>query len=227
MADRARPSSDIRAAGRRLRRAIVEIRWLAQVVVLPPRVAWFQARARQLAWHTGDQFSLTSATRPRDLRRLLVVARGRGRVVELGTATGWTAISLALADPRRQVLTCDVVPRAEPYRYLELVDEAVRSRIELAIRPGADGPADGAAVDLLYIDSSHERQATVAEVRAWWPVLRDSGVIVLDDYTHPGFPGVREAVADLGLEGGRRGTLFVSPVPALAPDATGGAGADA
>ncbi len=142
-------------------------------------------------------------------------------MVELGTATGWTAISLALADPRRQVLTCDVVSRAEPYRYLELVDDAVRSRIELAIRPGAHGPPGGDAVDLLYIDSSHERQATVAEVRAWWPALRDGGVIVFDDYTHPGFPGVREAVADLGLKGAQRGTLFVSPVPSRASDATG------
>ncbi len=203
--------------GRRLRRAVVEIRWVARLLVLPPRVAWFQARARRLAWQTGDQFSLTSATRPPDLRRLLSAARGRRRVVELGTATGWTAISLALADPRRHVLTCDVVQRSEPARYLELIDDSVRDRIELTVRRGADGPVGDEPVDLLYIDSSHERQATVAEVRAWWPVLRGGGAIVFDDYTHPDFPGVRDAVAELGLPGSRRGTLFVSSVPAVEP----------
>jgi hypothetical protein len=34
---------------------------------------------------------------------LLSAARGRRRVVELGTGTAWTAISLALADQRRGV----------------------------------------------------------------------------------------------------------------------------
>ena len=37
-------------------------------------------------------------------------------------------------------------------------------------------------------------------------------MIVFDDYTHPDFPGVREAVTELGLQGEQRGTLFVHPV---------------
>jgi hypothetical protein len=197
---------------RRLRRAAVELRWLASLLVLPPRVAWFQLRARRLARHTGDVFSLTSATRPPDLRTLLSLARGRRRVVELGTATGWTAISLALANPDRCVLSCDVVERAEPQRYLALVDRSVRERIKLAIAPGSEGPLSSAPVDLLYIDSSHDRRQTIAEVLAWRPALSRGGVIVFDDYTHPDFPGVREAVGELGLAGHRRGTLFVHPV---------------
>ena len=54
---------------------------------------------------------------------------------------------------------------------------------------------------------------TVAEVRAWRPVLGPGAVIVFDDYTHPDFPGVGEAVAELGLSGDQRGTLFVHHVP--------------
>ncbi len=201
------------ATRHRARRLLVEVLWLSGLVVLPPRVAWFQFRARRVARRTGDMFSLTSATRPADLRRLLSLARGHRRVVELGTATGWTAISLALADSRRSVLSCDIVTRPEPLRYLALVGDSVRARIELAVRPGSAGPPDDGGVDVLYIDSSHDREQTVAEVRAWQPVLRRGGLIVFDDYTHPQFPGVREAVGDLGLQGSRRGTLFIHPVP--------------
>jgi cephalosporin hydroxylase len=61
----------------------------------------------------------------------------------------------------------------------------------------------------LYIDSSHEREQTMAEVRAWQPHLRVGALVLFDDYTHPDYPGVREAIEELGLEGERRGTLFV------------------
>ncbi|MBV9193140.1 MAG: class I SAM-dependent methyltransferase [Solirubrobacterales bacterium] len=46
-------------------------------------------------------------------------------------------------------------------------------------------------VDLLYVDTAHERADTIRELEAWRPVLRDGARVVLDDYTHPEFPGVR------------------------------------
>ena len=64
-----------------------------------PRVLWFQWRARQFAWRNGDLFSIYSVTRPGDMRVLLELAAGSSRVVELGTGTAWTAITLALDDP--------------------------------------------------------------------------------------------------------------------------------
>ena len=195
-----------------LRHPGVELRWYAELRSLPPRVAWFQARARALAHREGDGFSLTSVTRPRDLRTLLSVAQRRAHVVELGTATGWTAISLALADPGRRVTTFDIVARPEPARYLRLAGADVRARIELVTAAGADGPRDDRPVDLLYIDSSHERQETVDEVRAWRGVMAPGAAIVFDDYDHPDYPGVREAVQELGLEGRSAGTLFVAVV---------------
>lgn len=152
---------------------------------------------------------LTSSTRTPDLRALLDLARTAHRVVELGTATAWTAISLALAAPDREVISYDVVAREQCERYLGLVSAAVRDRIELVLAPGSSGPRDGLPVDLLYIDSSHEREQTIAEVLAWRPVLRPGAPIVFDDFTHPDFPGVREAIAQLGLRGAQRGTLFI------------------
>ena len=197
-------------AAKAMRHPGVELRWHAELRALPPAVGWFQARARRRAHHDGDMFSLTSVTRPRDLRTLLSLARGREYVVELGTASGWTAISLALADRRRVVTSFDPILRPAPERYLGLVGDGVRNRIRLVNLPGADGPRDVRPVDLLYIDSSHDREPTIAEVTVWRPALAPGAVLVFDDYDHPDYPGVREAIEQLGLRGRMVGTLFVA-----------------
>ena len=190
-----------------------ELRYLVGLRVLPRRVALFDWRAHRLASKIGDQFSLVSATRPRDLALLLRLARGRRRVVELGTGTGWTALALALQDQRREVVTYDPVYRAERERYLELVDPGVRERIAFVQAPGSRGPLSEDTVDLLYVDSAHGRRDTVEELETWKPALAPDALVILDDFTHPEFPGVREAVHELGLSGWQRGTLFVHGAP--------------
>jgi len=177
------------------------------------RVAWFHWRAYRLAERIGDWFSRTSATRPDDLAELLSLARHRHRIVELGTATGWTAISLALTDPSREVITYDPIDRPDRERYMALVGAGVRGRITFVNDPGLVGPRDREPIDLLYIDSSHERQATIDELRAWSPVLGSGALVILDDFTHPEYPGVAEAVQELGLSGEQRGTLYVHSLP--------------
>ena len=72
-------------------------------------------------------------------------------------------------------------------------------------------------IELLYIDSSHDRAETIAEVRAWQGALAPGALIVFDDYTHPDYPGVREAVDELGLRGETAGTLHVVTVAAGSP----------
>lgn len=193
----------------RARHWLGEARWGVGLVGLPLPVIRFQIRARRLAWRSEDYLSLMSATRPAKLRRLLALARGSRYVAELGTATGWTAISLALADAGRWVITFDVIGRPEPRRYLALAGPSVSERIRLVTAPGSDGPPDSRPVEMLYIDSSHERDQTVAEVTAWRDVLRPGAAVVFDDYGHPDYPGVTEAIEQLGLAGERRGTLFV------------------
>jgi predicted O-methyltransferase YrrM len=187
-----------------------ELRFLWALRVLPLRVAVFQWRAHRLAARTGDRFSAISPTRPHNLAVLLKAARGHRRVVELGTGTAWTAISLLLADPDRELTSFDPVQRPERDRYLDLVSPAVRRRLTLIGAPGAEVPPGQAPVDLLYVDSSHERAPTIAEVEAWNPALAPGAVIVFDDFDHPDYPGVREAIAELGLDGQRRADMFVA-----------------
>jgi predicted O-methyltransferase YrrM len=195
-----------------LRHSLVELKRTAQLTALPPRVARFQWRARRVARRTGDEFLLGSATRPADLSRLLRLAAGRRCVAELGTAGGWTAISLALADAGRQVVTFDPLDHSQRLHYLDLIDSSVRRRIQFFAAPGSSGPPPGMIVELLYIDSAHGREETIAELRAWSPALPAGALVVLDDYDHPAYPGVREAVETLGLSGRQRGTLFVHEV---------------
>ena len=176
---------------------------------LPRGVARFHRSARRLARDTGHTWGLEAATTPVDLAHLLRLARGRRAVVELGTGPGWTAISLALADPARRVTSFDPVVHEHRDAYLALVPPATRERVRFVRAEGAAGAADHpGGVELLFVDSTHERAATVAELRAWEPRLASGATVVLHDYGHPDFPGVAEAARELGLAGTVTGGLF-------------------
>jgi predicted O-methyltransferase YrrM len=173
-------------------------------------VARFQLRALRRARRLGDDFAWQSATRPADVKALLRLAAGRRRVAELGTATGWTTAALVLADPLRHVASFDPVVHPHRDEYLALLPDDARERIRLLQLPGVEGPAYlEHPVEFLFVDSTHEREATVAEVKAWRPHLARDALVVLHDYGNPAFPGVAQAVADLKVEGDVRGGCFV------------------
>ncbi len=48
-------------------------------------------------------------------------------------------------------------------------------------------------VDLAYIDGSHSYEDVSADLKAWYPLLRDGGMLIGDDYTER-WPGVVKAV---------------------------------
>jgi predicted O-methyltransferase YrrM len=191
-----------------------ELRLLLSLRVLPGRVARFFWLAWRHARRTGDRFSLVSPARPSELAELLALARGRTTVVELGTGTAWSAISLALAEPACGVISCDHCVRVEREAYLDLAGVRVRERIELREEPDSAGPRAGdPPVQLLFIDSSHEREPTVAAFRAWRGALAPGAIVVFHDHGNPDYPGVREAVEDLELAGDASGSLFVWRAP--------------
>ena len=198
-----------RVAGQAAQRA----RALARLRALPPRVAAFYARAERTARRSGDRFSLDSAARPGELGRLLRLSRGHLRVAELGTGTAWTAIALALAEPRRTVLSFDPIVRPERELYLRLCSPDARGRIRLEAVEGAAGAERSGQVDLLFVDSTHSREATLAEFAAWRPRLAPGAVVAFHDWRHPDYPGVTEAIEALGLEGEEHGPLFAWRAP--------------
>src|SRR5215218_308254 len=187
-------------------------RLLLATRALPPRAAVFQARAMLRAARLGDDWALQSSTRPADVAELLRLSRGRRRVVELGTATAWTSGALLLADPQRRLTSFDPVEREHRDAYLRLLPRSARERLELVWAPGHEARGDG--VELLFVDSSHDRDATVAEVRAWRPCLAPGALVVLHDYANPAYPGVAQAVEELGLEGREHAGLWLWETPA-------------
>jgi predicted O-methyltransferase YrrM len=190
--------------------ARAKLRLLLALRVLPRRVARFYWRAWQHALRDDDRFSLVSAARPAELAELLELAHGRRAVVELGTGTAWSAIALALDDGARRIVSYDPSVRVERDAYLALAGVEARERIDLRAEPDSAGPHDGdAAVELLFIDSEHEREAVLAAFAAWREALAADAVVVFHDYAHPQYPGVREAVEQLQLDGEEVGGVFV------------------
>jgi len=50
-------------------------------------------------------------------------------------------------------------------------------------------------VDIVFVDAAHDHDNVVADIRAWWPIVRNGGYLCGHDYQHK-FPGVMRAVAD-------------------------------
>jgi Methyltransferase domain len=68
-------------------------------------------------------------------------------------------------------------------------------------------------VDMLFVDGSHERDLTVRTFEAWRAALAPGAVVAFHDVDNPDYPGVGEAIAELGLDGAVEGDLFVWRAP--------------
>jgi caffeoyl-CoA O-methyltransferase len=103
------------------------------------------------------------------------------RVLELGTFTGYSSISMALALPSGgRVITCDVNEEttAIARRYAE--EAGVADRIDYRLGPGLETIAqlDG-PFDLVFIDADKPNYVNYYE--ATLPLLADEGLIVADN----------------------------------------------
>jgi caffeoyl-CoA O-methyltransferase len=123
---------------------------------------------------------LTGTTEGR-LLELLVFASGARRVLELGTFTGYSALSMAAAlPPDGRIDTCDVEPR-----HIEVAQRAIDAspyaeRITIHAGPALEtierleGP-----FDLVFIDADKANYANYYE--AVLPRLSERGLIVIDN----------------------------------------------
>lgn len=60
---------------------------------------------------------------------------------------------------------------------------------------------EGRPVGLLFVDADHSYEGARGDVASWTPYLADDAVIAFDDYGHPDWPGVKQAVDEMVGEG--------------------------
>ena len=103
------------------------------------------------------------------------------RVLELGTFTGYSSISMALAlAPGGRVITCDVNEETTAIARSYAEEAGVADRIDYRLGPGLDAIAqlDG-TFDLVFIDADKPNYVNYYE--ATLPLLADGGLIVVDN----------------------------------------------
>ena len=160
--------------------------------IVDPRVETY---AEEHTTPDGELFDrLAAETREKTTAPQMMVGRLEGRflgvlvsslraqrVLELGTFTGYSSISMALAlPPGGRVVSCDVNEEttAIARRYAE--EAGVADRIEYRLGPGVETIAqlDG-TFDLVFIDADKPNYINYYE--ATLPLLADGGLIVVDN----------------------------------------------
>src|SRR5205823_2153055 len=88
-------------------------------------------------------------------------------------------------------------------------DPEARARIVLVEGRGEEAEPPPGPIDLLYVDSNHDRAVVRRSFERWRDSIASGGFAAFDDYANVNYPGVREAVAALGLRGQTVGRLFI------------------
>ena len=111
----------------------------------------------------------------------LVGLTGAKRILELGTFTGYSSISMALALPDDgRIITCDVDPEATAIARRYMDESGLGDKIEIRLGPALetidslDGP-----FDLVFIDADKPNYQNYYE--AVLPMLADDGLIIADN----------------------------------------------
>jgi caffeoyl-CoA O-methyltransferase len=111
----------------------------------------------------------------------LVRLIGARRVLELGTFTGYSSISMALAlPPGGRIVTCDVDEEttAIAQRYAE--EAGVRNHIDYRLGPALETISDlDGPFDIVFIDADKTNYVNYYD--ATLPLLADDGVMVVDN----------------------------------------------
>jgi caffeoyl-CoA O-methyltransferase len=112
---------------------------------------------------------------------LLVRLTGAKHVLELGTFTGYSSISMALALPAGgRVITCDVNPETTEIAHRYADEAGVADRIEYRTGPALDSIAElDGEFDLIFIDADKPNYVNYYE--ATLPKLAADGLMILDN----------------------------------------------
>lgn len=111
----------------------------------------------------------------------LVFMTGARRVLEIGTFTGYSALSMAAAlPPDGRIVTCDIDPDTNEVARRHAAASPLGDRIEFRLGPAIETLASlEGPFDLVFIDA--DKESYLAYYQAVLPKLADRGVIVVDN----------------------------------------------
>ena len=89
-----------------------------------------------------------------------------------------------------------------PQVYYQFLSNVVHNEVEDYINPFPSTSLIAARyfqknnikADLIYIDASHDYEDVVADLNAYWPLVKDGGIMFGDDFDIGAWPGVVQAV---------------------------------
>ncbi len=117
--------------------------------------------------------------------RLLIELTGARQIIEVGTFTGYSALSMALAlPPDGQVITCDIDGETSAVARRYWAEAGVADRIDLRLRPALDTldgllPDSAATFDFGFIDADKPNYAAYYE--RLLKLVRPGGLIAIDN----------------------------------------------
>ncbi|MFD6470026.1 O-methyltransferase [Streptomyces goshikiensis] len=130
-----------------------------------------------------DAAGMQSAQEQGPLLAFLVRLTGARHIVEVGTFTGFSALSMAQALPAGgRLITCDVSEEWTAYGREAWQAAGVSDRVELRISPALDtlrAMPEEPHIDMAYVDADKESQIGYWEELV--PRLRPGGLIVTDN----------------------------------------------
>jgi caffeoyl-CoA O-methyltransferase len=111
----------------------------------------------------------------------LVALNGARRILEIGTFTGYSAISMASAlPPDGRVITCDVDPTATEIARRYMDESGHGDKIEIRLGPGLETIATlEGPFDIVFIDADKPNYRNYYE--AALPLVADDGLLIADN----------------------------------------------
>jgi predicted O-methyltransferase YrrM len=154
----------------------------------------------QLPWRDlapGDGPPIPTSITERETARLRELATGR-RVLEVGSAYGYSTVVLALVAPHVTAVDPHQWLTSRPALEANLAVYGIAGRVDvLADASGAILPAladHGERFDLVFIDGDHAEAAVIHDVTWARKLLAPGGVLACHDYDEVTCPGVRTAL---------------------------------
>jgi len=149
------------------------------------------------------------------------------RIVELGSWVGHSAIAMAEVAEQLcefEIVCVDHFNGGNPIQrkvakefdaYAEFKKNTARfpqiaSWRTDTLSGAKDWAANGAPIDLIFVDADHSYEGCLADITAWWPFLRHKGIMCGHDFNFC-FPGVRRAVTEcFGWEVVNQGNMWIA-----------------